>query len=298
MSDNKMMCDNCGASEYTIVYEGKIRAGSFGKYTDKRHKVVKCTNCGLVRLNENPIDSVYYKTSEYRNDYNDTGEVGDYLAEHDNEQPARMQAIGMEAFRDKIVIDYGCGGGAFLDLIKGVARKTIGIEPFEGYHKSLRDRGHKVYANAKGAVNDMHEKVDTIVSFGVIEHVESPSQYLSDAIQLLAEDGVMYLETDNLNDILLKISVKEFEPFFYRTAHLWYFDSNTLEQLAHKAGFTRLSISHRHNFDLSNIISWAVDKKPTGCGKLTLFNETLDAVWVDYLERNGYADLVCAVLKK
>ena len=44
-------------------------------------------------------------------------------------------------------MDFGCGGGSFLDSIKGIAKKTIAVEPFVGYHESLKLRGHEVYSD-------------------------------------------------------------------------------------------------------------------------------------------------------
>jgi len=77
-------------------------------------------------------------------------------------------------FRDKIVLDYGCGGGAFLDLVSGLSEKTLGIEPFSGYHESLIGRDHEVFSNIESAQLKYKNQVDSIVSFGVLEHVENP----------------------------------------------------------------------------------------------------------------------------
>ena len=291
-------CDLCNAQDYEVVYDGVIRDGVVGIKTTIKHKVVKCCGCGLVRLLDNPLTMEYYQSDEYRNAYNETSNPSDYIKMHDNEQPPRLDKIGADFFRDKIVLDYGCGGGAFLDLVSGLSEKTLGIEPFSGYHESLKRRGHEIFSDIETAQSKYREKVDSIISFGVLEHVKNPQQYLKDAYSLLKKGGKMYLETDNLNDILMKLNINSFDEFFYRTAHLWYFEDKTLKQMVDQAGFSDIRISFRHNFDMSNVMLWLRDNKPTGNGKLDFLNSSVDKNWVEFVESSGLADLVCVEMTK
>ncbi|MDC0319031.1 class I SAM-dependent methyltransferase [Verrucomicrobia bacterium] len=298
MKNSKLKCNLCGKNKYTLVYEGVIRSGVYGRVTDKIHRVIKCYSCGLIRLESNPLDDDYYNSSAYRLNYNGSTSVDQYINDHDMEQPPRIADIGVEAFRNKIVLDFGCGGGSFLDMVSGVSKKTVGIEPYSKYHSSLRKRGHQVYSSSLEALNELNQKVDTIVSFGVIEHVEKPVSYLKDAFNLLTNDGTMYLETDNHDDILLELEIPNIESFYYRDVHLWYFDSTTIQKTANTSGFSNVTVTYRHNYDLSNSFMWAMQGKPTGCGKIRLFNKALDSAWISFIEKNGYADLVCAKMRK
>jgi 2-polyprenyl-3-methyl-5-hydroxy-6-metoxy-1,4-benzoquinol methylase len=291
-------CDLCNAQDYEVVYDGVIRDGVVGIKTTIKHKVVKCNGCGLVRLLNNPLTMEYYQSDEYRNAYNETSDPSDYIEMHDNGQPPRLDKIGASFFRDKVVLDYGCGGGAFLDLVSGLSGETLGIEPFSGYHESLIDRGHEIFSNIETAQSKYKDKVDSIVSFGVLEHVENPQQYLKDAYSLLKKGGKMYLETDNLHDILMKLNINSFDEFFYRTAHLWYFEEKTLKQMAEQASFSDIRISFRHNFDISNVMLWLRDNKPTGNGKLDFLSNGVDQNWIEFVESSGLADLVCIEMTK
>ncbi len=298
MFDKTTKCSLCNSIEYSTVYEGKIRDGSIGNYTKKDHKVVKCKSCNLIRLYENPNSNTFYKTEEYREKYNDTSSPDDYLKMHDGEQSSRLEKIGIEYFRNKVVLDFGCGGGSFLDLIRGVAKETLGIEPFEGYHNHLSNNHHKVFRSADEALENCEGKIDTIVSTGVIEHVENPLKYLIDAYKLLKAKGKMYIETDNINDILFYMNDPELNKFFYRTVHLWYFEGSTLQKISEKAGFKNVKVSHRHNFDLSNLLIWLKDKAPSGVGKLKIFDDRVNNAWKSFLEDSGQSDLVCVTMSK
>ena len=291
-------CTLCNTQDYEVIYDGVIRDGVVGIKTTIKHKVVKCCGCGLVRLLNNPLTMEYYQSDEYRNAYNETSDPFDYIEMHDNEQPPRLDKIGADFFRDKIVLDYGCGGGAFLDLVSGLSGKTLGIEPFSGYHESLIGRGHEIFSNMETAQSKYKDKIDSIVSFGVLEHVENPQQYLKDAYGLLKKGGKMYLETDNIHDILMKLNITSFDEFFYRTAHLWYFEDKTLKQMAEQASFSDIKISFRHNFDMSNVMLWLRDNKPTGNGKLDFLSNGVDQNWIEFVESSGLADIVCIEMTK
>jgi len=284
-----MNCISCENSEFETMYEGKLRSGSYGKLTDTSNSVIKCTKCGLARLSEFP--EISYTSDQYRLDYNDSAAIEDYHKNHDAEQNPRIAKIGIEQFRNKVVLDFGCGGGSFLDTIKGFASKTIAVEPFAGYHKSLKERGHEVYgsiAECKEYINS----VDVIISFGVIEHINEPLQYLKDARALLAPGGKMYIETDNLNDILVKLDFPEFRPFYYRTVHSWYFDGDALAALASKAGFSKIKKGYRHGFGISNTLLWLKERKPKSGTKLNYITEEIDYNWIRMLENTGMAELL------
>ena len=291
-------CGLCNTQDYEVIYDGIIRDGVVGIKTIIKHKVVKCNGCGLVRLLDNPLTMEYYQSDEYRNAYNETSSPSDYIEMHDNEQPSRLDRIGATFFRDKIVLDFGCGGGAFLDLVSGLSRETLGIEPFSGYHESLIDRGHEMFSNMETAQSKYKDKVDSIVSFCVLEHVQNPQQYLKDACSLLKKSGKMYLETDNIHNILMKFNINSFDEFFYRTAHLYYFEDKTLRKMAEQAGFSDIRISFRHNYDMSNVMLWLRDNKPTGNGKLDFLSNGVDQNWIEFVESSGLADLVCIEMTK
>jgi 2-polyprenyl-3-methyl-5-hydroxy-6-metoxy-1,4-benzoquinol methylase len=290
-----MKCLYCASAEYSVIYNGKIRSGSPGKYTDEIHEILKCDKCSLIR-NKNFFD-IDYNSGKYRLDYNDSNKIKDYINTHDAEQTPRIYNIGLEKFRNKTVLDYGCGGGSFLDAIKGVAKKTIGIEPNIEYNEHLKKSGHDIYLSVEDCKH-FYDEVDVVISFGVIEHIEDPINYLQNIKALLKLGGELYLETDNINDVLFKFKMEEFPSFYYRTVHNWYFDSISLQNLCNKVGFKEVKPGFRHGYGLSNTLNWLNKRKPLGNDKISFINEQIDFQWKTLLEQNELAELLFFTLKK
>ena len=291
-------CILCGSSEFQSIYDGPIRSGMWGKETQYSVEVVACEKCSLTKLKKIEDQTEFYQSLEYRKQYNKLEDAQSLAEIHDHEQSPRIAKIGIQHFRNKTVLDYGCGHGSFLDVIVGVAAVTYGIEPGQGLHQSLQSRGHKTFTNVNQARKELMGKLDVAVSFGVIEHVADPIQYLQNIYDLLKPKGVCYLETDNLNDILMKLNIPEFERFFYRTAHLWYFSAETLSGICKKEKFSDVNISYRHNYDLSNFTLWLRDRKPTGLNRINLFDERADEGWKAMLEALGMGELIFLKITK
>jgi len=283
-------CILCDGIDLDTIYNGQIRSGNFKKITTESFSVIKCKSCGIGKLE--PIPKLDYTSSEYRELYNDTSQISEYIEMHDHEQTPRISIIGIEKFRNKVIADLGCGGGSFLDTIKGVASKTIGIEPFTGYHKSLKNRGHEVFASIEDVDDKYLNNLDIIISFGVIEHTTNPIEYLQGAFKLLKKGGELYIETDNVNDFLMGLELDEFKQFFYRTAHYWYFDDSSLKKSLEIAGFENIKVGFRHGYDLSNTLLWLRDRIPTGVGKIKNISKNCNSSWANYLEQSGQAELL------
>ena len=117
-----MNCLICGFDKSKVVYNGIIRDGKFGNYTNHNVDIYKCEKCGVmyhIDLNKNIPD--FYTSDAYRTKMGQT--VDQYETIHDKEVLDKLNYTGTTIFRNKIVADIGCGGGSFLDYIKGVAYK-------------------------------------------------------------------------------------------------------------------------------------------------------------------------------
>ena len=285
-----MNCISCGSTDFNSEYKGKIRSGRWPDLTKETFSIVSCKKCELAFLE--PFPEIDYSESDYRKNYNNSDEINTYFITHDQEQTPRINKIGIEKFRRKKILEFGCGGGSFLDAVKGVSEHTVAVEPFKGYHSSLLQRQHEVFSSSEEALNKYRNKIDIIVSFGVIEHVKDPNQFLQEAYELLVEGGELILETDNKDDFLMNMDLPEFKMFYYRTAHYWYFNEKSLKNLCINSNFRNIEMNYRHGYDLSNVFHWLLDKKPTGLAKTTGISSYSNEAWRLFLEESGQAELL------
>lgn len=290
-------CKICGAADWVVSYDGPVRSGTFGKSV---HGVVyKCGKCGVEFLPPQVDDlEAYYRDGTYRDSVNESSDIGRYFSLHDGEQLKKYGVLEGIPLRGRVFADVGCGGGSFLDGVKGFASKTIAIEPTITYHQSLKARGHVVYKDALSALAECKGSIDVATAFSVIEHVENPVSFLREVRALLANDGQLILSTPNLKDFLLQSLVSSYRGFFYRTAHIHYFDQSGLKMAAEAAGYSSVSFKYVHRFNFSNFMGWLLENKPTGNSTRTVLGAPFDAIWGSQLEASGASDYLYAYLAK
>jgi SAM-dependent methyltransferase len=287
-------CRVCHGKDHDVLYHGPIRVGRFGSYSPEPGTVWRCLECGVAHL---PVATVDYESSEYRTLVDGSDSVDDFRRLHDGEQAEKLRILGSDGLRGRICMDVGCGGGAFLDLLKGFASTTIGIEPTASLRSALAAGGHQAFPYCADLPAEWSGRVDVAVAFSLVEHVEDPAGLLRDIHRLLAPHGRLLLSTPNRNDVLLELLPEDYARFFYRIVHRWYFDADSLIALVRGAGFTDVTVRYVHRFDVSNAVLWLRDRRPTGLGALASTREA-DALFRAMLESNGRADyLYCSARK-
>lgn len=289
---------NCNCIEKTpkkffIKYYGKIRNGSYPKKTKNKFKVITCSICEVTRLY--PFPKISYETKVYRKLYNDDFDIKSFKKYNNVHQTPGFFGIKKNEIKNKNVLDYGCGYGLFLDNISKDVKKTFAIEPQKDLKDYLSKKGHQVIDYEKPKNSNLNT-IDVITSFGVIEHTKNPIKYLKIAKKLLKKNGCLYLCTDNLNDILMKSNIKEFNEFYYRTAHYWYFTAQSLKKLLIIAGFRKIKIRYLHNHGMENFLHWMKNKKPLNDNNLK--RTKLNKLWIKTLNKSGNSELLFASCKK
>ena len=226
-----MVCKICGSEKVKIVYEGIIRDGGLGKYTDDPVKVWRCMECNAFWHDQTKNLKQYYESNEYRESLEGTVEERDFYELHDKESLDKFKYTGTTIFRDKVVADIGCGCGAFLDYIKGVAQSVIGIEPTQKYRTIMERKGVRTYAYADDAKKEgLKGKIDVVMSFDVIEHVESPQNFIEDYYDLLTDDGIGIIGTPTDAPIMRNLLGEIYErKQLFSTQHLWILGEENLK---------------------------------------------------------------------
>ena len=109
------------------------------------------------------------------------------------------------------VLDIGCFNGGFLDLLGGNYQK-YGIEIHPIAKKSLATRGINLFGTDIDALNDARQNFDCITAFDIIEHIESPKNFLSQCLKALTPVGHILISTGNLDA----------PTFRFMGSHYWY----------------------------------------------------------------------------
>ena len=136
-----MNCKICGSNNISEVYNDVIRNGGIGKYTNRPVPMYQCENCGVI-WHDVIVEDVneYYESPEYRASMDEGSDEEVFYVNHDRETLDKFKYTGTEIFRNKTIADIGCGAGAFLDFLKGVATEIIAIEPSAPFRKILEGK--------------------------------------------------------------------------------------------------------------------------------------------------------------
>lgn len=287
----------CRAEATQLVYTGPIRDGKFGSLTTNSFEVweIKRLRLGFLQ----PFPAVEYTDGSYRLAVNDACSIEQYFQLHAHQQPGYFKLIQGTLWPGMTVVDCGCGGGALLDLVKATtAGATLAVEPFDGYHRSLGERGHEVFPSISEALKQGRVgAADLAISFHVIEHVIDPLAFLKELRKLVRPGGLAVILTPNWDDILLRLDPARMAPFFYRRVHNYYFTAHALTTLSELAGWTVKKNIFYHEFGLSNALLWLRDGRPAGHLAVPEITTELDDQWRHHLMNNGNTNNVGIVLQ-
>lgn len=142
------------------------------------------------------------------------------------------------------LLEIGVGNGALLHYFQNLGFQVQGCD----LSRSACDYVGKVYGiKVHGcALGDMNpkEKYDVIVMNHVLEHVEDPVKFLSQARDRLKPHGILHLAVPNVSSWEARFPAwNAYEPY-----HLLYFSADTLQQALEKAGLRVLMRTTHESF--------------------------------------------------
>lgn len=293
-----MKCSLCGSHSLEIVYDGPIRSSGASAWRHAAGFTVRqCAQCGLSHLWPRPENLAgFYSSTEYYQTRFGSIDIEAQRAKLWPEQVRWLSEIGLGVFLGRIVADFGCGPGIFLDLIQGHTATTIGVESALHFASILDAGAHRHVADA-AALEEA--TVDVAVSFDTLEHVPDPTSFLSQMHKCLKPGGRAFVGVPNDRDFLKDIC-KAYLPFFYHTSHLHYFTKETLTALLEHVGFAVDSVRFVHKYNMMNMVKWLSEGKPTGNDhSRQIFDRHFEDAFRSHVERQGAAShLLVAAYKQ
>ena len=157
------------------------------------------------------------------------------------------------------MLDVGCAAGYFLKVMAEWGWDGAGVEVSgEAVRFARESLGLGNIVEGKLAEGLFEPgSFDLVTFWDSIEHLADPLGSLRAARGLLKDDGLLLVETQNVESLFAKALGRMWQHYKY-DEHLYHFSPGTLERLMEKAGFAMTR------------------RTPFGCGKYVTFNFVIE----------------------
>ena len=197
------------------------------------YTIVRCASCSLVFVRNLPT------AAELERHY--AAGVGDEVYSDDNTECLayyyeKLRLLIESRFeRQGKVLDIGCSGGWFLDVMKGW--ECHGNEIIPAYAAFARQRHGDNIVTGRFEDYPLRENYfDVITLQDVFDHFPDPVAVLKKCNRMLRPGGGIVIKVHNISCLYAKLSGKSFYAIV-PPSHLFYYDRTTLDRILAKTGF-------------------------------------------------------------
>jgi 2-polyprenyl-3-methyl-5-hydroxy-6-metoxy-1,4-benzoquinol methylase len=234
-------CPLCGLDKASLLLEAPDPVPIDGH--GLRFAVVRCENCGLTYTNPRPTPATIARF--YPADYRPHRRPGKMQQSRPPRpywsrlfgRPCNERRGGLPWHGQGRLLDFGCGGGAFLKRMADRGWKVTGLDASVGAAKSVQeDLGLTVLTGSQPHPELMPCSFDVVTMWQSLEHVHRPLAVLREAYQLLVPGGKVIVATPNIESL----------PFYWfgpswfgldLPRHLTHFTRKSLRDMLETAGF-------------------------------------------------------------
>jgi 2-polyprenyl-3-methyl-5-hydroxy-6-metoxy-1,4-benzoquinol methylase len=160
-------------------------------------------------------------------------------------------------------LDIGCGDGRYLLAIEhlfGIEKESIkGLELDSTCVARLTAQGFDVaMSRVEQLPPNAFQDLTLVTMFHVIEHVADPKEVLVRAAGWLAEDGLIAIETPNLDSLDARMFKRTYWGGYHFPRHWTLFNTRSLEALFEASGLEVVGRSYQtgHSFWLYSFHHW------------------------------------------
>jgi SAM-dependent methyltransferase len=250
-------CVHCGAPGGQGLWTG--REHEYDNTTRDEFAFVRCTSCGLVRLDPRPDVSElgriyppnYYAYNLVSREPADRGGLTDRAKMRMYQRRLLSLVERLDGAGTIRLLDVGCADGRLLDWYRscpaGSRLETHGIEMNEAAAAIARERGHRVVGGRFEVDRELEAaSFDLILALHVIEHVDDPDSFARRAAELLAPGGLLVLATPNWDSR----DARRFRGHWggnHFPRHWVLYDEGTLRELASSVGLQTERVEYQPN---------------------------------------------------
>ncbi|MFN8390445.1 MAG: class I SAM-dependent methyltransferase [Bdellovibrionota bacterium] len=213
------LCDNPG------TFAGATDVASIPCHVDcfrnDHFTVWRCTNCGSLHSKEEVDLLHYYDRYPFKNHRLDFHTRVGYA-----NRIRLLERFGLK--KTDRILDFGCGAGLFLQVLRSAGYTNV--FGFDSFVQQFNDPG--IFS----------QTFDAVVSYDVIEHVDSPREFLNMLVGRVRPGGLMVLGTPNADHI----------PLQYRT-----FPAMELSQPYHRhilSGRVLFELAREHSLEVQHTL--------------------------------------------
>jgi 2-polyprenyl-3-methyl-5-hydroxy-6-metoxy-1,4-benzoquinol methylase len=283
-----------------IINKNKIKKIS-SRTRDKKISVYKCNLSGVIFLEKYITNSNYYKKIKYK--YINKSNQKFYkikILKGRLEAPLTIEDDKRRFFqfnkfiKNKKLLDFGCGWGNFLNIIKN-AKLLAGVELREDCINFIKKINKKIFITNN--LNSLKEKFNIITVFHVLEHIPFQIQTLRALRSKLSKNGKIIIEVPSASDFLLSFNeFKDFKKFTFWSEHLILHTEKSLRKVLIKSGFKKIKIQYFQRYNFANHLGWFIKKKPGGHNFYKdIIDNKINASYIDYLKRIKKTDSLIAI---
>lgn len=234
-------CDFCGGAEFHPFWQ-RMRHGL-------NLSTVFCKNCGLCMTNPRPTadaNSLFYSQLYNRFHKRDSVEPGSpYVVKSRRLALPRVETLSqfVDPRGSSSVFEIGAGVGQFqVAARERTSWRVSGLEPGNEQSALCKKLGLDVTQSFFQTLPIDDASLDAVVSFHVLEHVDSPAQLVRHANRILRPGGILHLEVPNL----LRPGEGGLSQFL-QFPHQYNFTAASLRNLARViGGFEPLFVAERY----------------------------------------------------
>lgn len=231
-----------------------------------------------------------------------------------NENLERVQRVLPHVNQSTRLLDIGCGDGAFLREIQSHVGLAEGMEITRHHVENLRRDGITVWDKVLSKFHPA-QPYDVVCMHALLEHVANLPRFFHDLRRIMHAGSQVFIEVPYLRDPLsFYYCISEYQNFYYREYHLYYFSEISMQRLMNRHGFVA-TLTPVMMASLTNHVHWLHLHKgqtttndmvnvvlPEGVGNAVLPDgrylkeifENLDTVYRHEMTRAGVGDtLVC-----
>jgi len=239
-------CLLCGSPRRETAVEAEVALPGNGGGETMAVAVVRCGECELCYTRPRPAREAIGRF--YPEDY----------APHQVRRVRRPSAFGSwwrratgrrDWERDgppmrggRRLLDFGCGGGAFLQRMHHRGWQVLGVDASAAVVKRIRDElGLPAVAGDLASPELKPEGFDVVTMLQSLEHVHDPLGVLRQARELLAPGGRLYVWVPSIEGL----PFRWFGPAWFGLdlpRHLVHFSPSTLKRMVAAAGFHPLRL--------------------------------------------------------